>query len=63
MLSHFSHVVYFFLVYVLCRRGNDSQKATLQLQQMLKSLPVTVKDVQGGLTAWSRHIDPSLPTY
>ena len=45
----------------LCRRGNDSQKAVLALKKSLSGC--TVKDVIGGLTAWAKEIDPSMPLY
>ncbi|KAI0237108.1 Adenylyltransferase and sulfurtransferase MOCS3 [Lamellibrachia satsuma] len=50
-------------VYVVCRHGNDSQKAVLQLRERLRDLSVVVKDVIGGLTAWARQIDPKFPVY
>ncbi|XP_041469344.1 adenylyltransferase and sulfurtransferase MOCS3-like [Lytechinus variegatus] len=52
-----------FPVYVVCRRGNDSQKVVLKLRKELDSLPVTVKDVCGGLTAWANQVDPDFPQY
>ena len=50
-------------MYVVCRRGNDSQKAVVLLKEKLASLPVTIKDVKGGLTAWTKQVDPDFPTY
>ena len=50
-------------VYVVCRHGNDSQKAVLQLRERLRDQPVVVKDIIGGLTAWTQKIDPKFPTY
>lgn len=50
-------------VYIVCRRGNDSQKAVLKLRKELDSLPVTIKDVSGGLTAWVNQVDPEFPQY
>ncbi|KAF6210338.1 hypothetical protein GE061_013442 [Apolygus lucorum] len=47
-------------VYVICRRGNDSQLGLKQIKQFL-SCPVY--DLVGGLHAWSRDIDPSFPPY
>ncbi|XP_041105376.1 adenylyltransferase and sulfurtransferase MOCS3 [Polyodon spathula] len=54
-----------FPVYVICKVGNDSQKAVQILQMMSgKELhSVLVKDIQGGLMAWARKIDPTLPQY
>ncbi|KAF9325819.1 Molybdenum cofactor synthesis protein 3 [Podila minutissima] len=49
-------------IYVVCRRGNDSQPAA----RILQEAGVTageVKDVVGGLDRWSDKIDPSFPKY
>lgn len=46
---------------VLCRRGNDSQKAVLALKKTLKD--VQIQDVKGGLHAWTKNIDPDFPIY
>ncbi|KAM6147671.1 adenylyltransferase and sulfurtransferase MOCS3 [Erethizon dorsatum] len=53
-------------VYVICKLGNDSQKAVRILQsltvaQELDSL--TVRDVVGGLMAWAAKIDETFPRY
>jgi len=48
-------------VYVVCRRGNDSQVATGLLRALLPG--VRVRDVIGGLHAWTKHIDPTFPLY
>jgi len=48
-------------VYVICRRGNDSQIATTLLRKLLPDC--SIKDVIGGLHAWSKHIDHSFPVY
>lgn len=48
-------------VYVVCRRGNDSQKAVLLLRQMMPEL--CIKDVVGGLHAWAKKVDASFPIY
>eukprot|EP01135_Chromosphaera_perkinsii_P004872 Nk52_evm5s302 gene=Nk52_evmTU5s302 len=55
-------------LYFICRRGNDSQVAVQTVCDKYKSISptgreCTVKDVKGGLTAWSRLIDPNFPTY
>lgn len=48
-------------IYVVCRRGNDSQLAVKRLQALCeKSAP---RDVIGGLHAWTRCIDPMFPMY
>lgn len=53
-------------VYVICKLGNDSQKAVRILQsltaaQELDSL--TVQDIAGGLMAWAAKIDQTFPQY
>jgi hypothetical protein len=48
-------------VYVICRRGNDSQRATLLLQRALPTL--TVRNVRGGVYAWRREVDAAFPSY
>lgn len=53
-------------VVVVCRRGNDSQKATLLLQRLAASgnlPPVKLCDLAGGLRAWSQKADPEFPIY
>ena len=45
-------------LYVVCRRGNDSQRVA----QLLKDSGIThVADVVGGLQAWAEEADPSFP--
>ncbi|KAJ8754892.1 hypothetical protein K2173_015404 [Erythroxylum novogranatense] len=47
-------------LYVVCRRGNDSQRAV----QILHSKGFTsARDITGGLEAWARDVDPKFPTY
>ncbi|KAB5521153.1 hypothetical protein DKX38_025472 [Salix brachista] len=47
-------------LYVICRRGNDSQRAV----QLLHKMGFTsARDIIGGLEAWARDVDPNLPTY
>jgi adenylyltransferase/sulfurtransferase len=50
---------------VICKLGNDSQKAVQVLEKMSGSEVdfVTVKDICGGLMAWAQKIDPSFPQY
>uniref|UniRef100_A0A8C8SBW6 Adenylyltransferase and sulfurtransferase MOCS3 n=1 Tax=Pelusios castaneus TaxID=367368 RepID=A0A8C8SBW6_9SAUR len=54
-----------FPIYVICKLGNDSQKAV----QVLQALPdrelgsILAKDIRGGLMAWASKIDPSFPQY
>lgn len=53
-------------VYVICKQGNDSQKAVRALQS-LKAVPeldsLAVQDVVGGLMAWAAKIDGAFPQY
>ncbi|KAJ3187006.1 Molybdenum cofactor synthesis protein 3 [Gaertneriomyces sp. JEL0708] len=47
-------------VYVVCRRGNDSQLAV----QLLKESGFTMaKDIIGGLEQWAAEVEPAFPTY
>ena len=47
-------------VVFICRRGQDSQIAAAALA---KAGRLGVRDVIGGLEAWSREVDPTFPTY
>lgn len=48
-------------VYVVCRRGNDSQLAVKQLQSLCgRTQP---KDIIGGLHSWARYVDMNFPIY
>lgn len=47
-------------LYVVCRRGNDSQRAVAALRRVGISHGV---DVVGGIEAWAREVDPTFPTY
>ncbi|CAH1398974.1 unnamed protein product [Nezara viridula] len=49
-------------VYVICRRGNDSQKAVKKLRELML-LNQDFFDVRGGLHAWARDIDHTFPIY
>jgi len=44
-------------VYVVCRRGNDSQRAV----QALRSAGIPALDMEGGLQAWAAVADPAFP--
>ncbi|PRP83480.1 adenylyltransferase and sulfurtransferase [Planoprotostelium fungivorum] len=47
-------------VFCLCRRGNDSQSAV----KFMKELGYTnVFNISGGLSSWSKDIDPNFPVY
>ncbi|RNA02359.1 adenylyltransferase and sulfurtransferase MOCS3-like [Brachionus plicatilis] len=48
-------------IFVVCRRGNDSQLAVEILEKHLS--PNIVKDIKGGLQSWSKEIDPNFPKY
>ncbi|XP_021272516.1 adenylyltransferase and sulfurtransferase MOCS3 [Numida meleagris] len=54
-----------FPVYVVCKLGNDSQKAVRILQELpVKEFgPVLAKDIKGGLMTWASRIDPAFPQY
>lgn len=47
-------------VFVVCRRGNDSQIAVRHLSEKLN---IKSKDLVGGLHAWAREIDNNFPVY
>lgn len=50
----------FSAVYVVCRRGNDSQLAVRLLRE--RGFQQT-QDIIGGLERWAREIEPTFPTY
>ncbi|XP_052009783.1 adenylyltransferase and sulfurtransferase MOCS3 [Xyrauchen texanus] len=52
-------------VFVVCKLGNDSQRAVLLLEKMsgLEIEQITAKDITGGLMAWANKIDPTFPQY
>ncbi|OTF82076.1 adenylyltransferase and sulfurtransferase MOCS3-like protein [Euroglyphus maynei] len=54
-------------IFVMCRRGNASQKAVRELKNRLVTKiddeNIEIKDVIGGISAWSEKIDPELPTF
>lgn len=47
-------------LFVVCRRGNDSQKAVEYLNK--NGFPLA-KDIAGGLESWARDVDPKFPAY
>ncbi|TFK40097.1 hypothetical protein BDQ12DRAFT_680344 [Crucibulum laeve] len=47
--------------YIVCRLGNDSQIAAETLRRV--EGVGAVKDIIGGLKAWSRHVDTAFPIY
>ncbi|XP_036605184.1 adenylyltransferase and sulfurtransferase MOCS3 [Trichosurus vulpecula] len=54
-----------FPIYVICKLGNDSQKAVKVLQSLsIKELDsFLARDIVGGLMAWATKIDPTFPQY
>lgn len=46
-------------VYVHCKSGARSAEAV----DLLRAVGVDAVDVRGGVLAWVRDVDPSLPTY
>lgn len=52
-------------VFVVCKLGNDSQKAVQLLEKMsgAEVEAMTVKDISGGLMAWAKKIDHCFPQY
>lgn len=48
-------------IFVVCRRGNDSQLAVKRLQTLCANS--SPRDVIGGLHAWSQYVDPMFPKY
>jgi len=48
-------------VFVLCRRGNDSQMGVEIVRKMVPG--VRVRDIVGGLHAWARDVDKCFPVY
>lgn len=47
-------------LYLICRRGNDSQRA---VQYLRKNGYPSAKDIIGGLESWAHDVDPKFPTY
>lgn len=47
-------------LYVVCRRGNDSQRAVQFLHKMGFT---SAKDIIGGIESWAHDVDASFPTY
>ncbi|BCR88485.1 urmylation protein [Aspergillus chevalieri] len=52
-------------VYVVCRLGNDSQVAVKRLKELGldRGGQRFIGDIQGGLHAWRRQVDPEWPEY
>ncbi|RWR92664.1 UBA/THIF-type NAD/FAD binding fold [Cinnamomum micranthum f. kanehirae] len=47
-------------LFVVCRRGNDSQRAVQYLHKMGFA---SARDIIGGLESWAQDADPNFPTY
>lgn len=47
-------------LYVICRRGNDSQRAVQCLHKMGFT---SARDIVGGLESWTHDVDANFPTY
>ncbi|KAH6814418.1 co-factor for nitrate [Perilla frutescens var. frutescens] len=47
-------------LYIICRRGNDSQRAVEFLHEKGFAF---AKDIIGGLESWSQDVDPKFPIY
>ena len=63
-------------MYVVCRRGNDSQLAVKLLREKGEKLDregkkgtskvaegVIIRDIAGGLSKWTDSVDPLFPKY
>lgn len=49
-------------VFVVCRRGNDSQLAVKRFNDAGEK-EIKAKDIVGGLHSWAELIDQSFPVY
>lgn len=54
-------MTFFVKVFIVCRRGNDSQIAADLLMKSLNDYEI--KDLIGGLTSWSKYVDKNFPVY
>uniref|UniRef100_A0A1I7VVN7 Rhodanese domain-containing protein n=1 Tax=Loa loa TaxID=7209 RepID=A0A1I7VVN7_LOALO len=50
-------------VYVICRRGEDSQIAVLYLRKEFADSLISFKDIDGGYEKWSHVVDRNFPIY
>ncbi|EGI65132.1 PREDICTED: adenylyltransferase and sulfurtransferase MOCS3 [Acromyrmex echinatior] len=50
-------------LYLMCRRGNDSQKAVQYLKKIFIEDTLKIRDIIGGIHAWSNKIDQKFPKY
>lgn len=49
--------------YIVCRRGNNSQRAVKILKEHFKNSSLTWQDLKGGLVAWHDEVDLEFPVY
>ncbi|KAL8901336.1 MAG: hypothetical protein Q9207_005250 [Kuettlingeria erythrocarpa] len=49
-------------MFTICRQSNDSQRAAKILQDRFPECKF-IGDIKGGLEAWRKEVDPSLPDY
>ncbi|KAK0085556.1 hypothetical protein PV326_005869 [Microctonus aethiopoides] len=49
-------------IYILCRRGNDSQRVAKLLKESLNNSS-RIKDIVGGIHSWTKKIDSTFPIY
>lgn len=59
----FINLFYLFAVYVICRRGEDSQIAVLYLRKEFADSLISFKDIDGGYEKWSHAVDKDFPIY
>uniref|UniRef100_A0A158Q8X8 Rhodanese domain-containing protein n=1 Tax=Elaeophora elaphi TaxID=1147741 RepID=A0A158Q8X8_9BILA len=50
-------------VYVICRRGEDSQIAVQYLRKKFADYSISIKDIDGGYEKWSNVVDKDFPIY
>eukprot|EP00741_Cyanophora_paradoxa_P011748 tig00020563_g11352.t1 len=50
-------------VYVVCRRGNDSQRAAARLLERGLAPRGSLFSLDGGVAAWADDVDPAFPKY
>ncbi|KAK4883071.1 hypothetical protein RN001_006390 [Aquatica leii] len=50
-------------VYVICRRGNDSQRAVSKLKAHFSNAPVRFLNVKGGFHSYAKCVDTTFPVY
>lgn len=48
---------------MICRRGNDSQRAIAILKEKFRNYPVKYINVKGGLHGYAEQVDSKFPVY